>query len=93
MVAWVEAYEKIIEMIKRIYNKSPESIKHIIRKFKSKIIPFPYNLGRNFAKIYNKLIETQWYNIERLEELQLIKLKALINHAYENVPYYKMIFY
>ncbi|MEM3658731.1 MAG: hypothetical protein QXQ66_10020, partial [Candidatus Hadarchaeum sp.] len=37
-------------------------------------------------------METQWYSRQQLEELQLERLKAIIKHAYENVPYYRRIF-
>lgn len=40
-----------------------------------------YNLKRN-----------QWLSTKELEEIQNRKLKRLINHAYENVPYYHKLF-
>ena len=39
-----------------------------------------------------ELEETQWWSPEQLRELQNKKLRALIKHAYENVPYYHRIF-
>jgi phenylacetate-CoA ligase len=38
------------------------------------------------------LNKTQWWKSEELEKLQNKKLRALIKHAYENVPYYHNIF-
>lgn len=38
------------------------------------------------------LEKTQWMEKEKIEQLQLRKLKALLRHAYENVPYYHRIF-
>lgn len=40
---------------------------------------------------YTKLLSTDVLKIDKLEELQLYKLKKLINFAYENSSYYKSI--
>jgi phenylacetate-coenzyme A ligase PaaK-like adenylate-forming protein len=44
--------------------------------------------GRNIAGYYKIYKESQWYSEEQIYEYQLIKLKALINHCYQNVPFY-----
>lgn len=49
-------------------------------------------LGTTLLKYLKELEETQWWPPERLQELQNEKLRALIKHAYENVPYYHHIF-
>ena len=38
------------------------------------------------------LEKTQWMKKDELKELQLRKVKALLRHAYENVPYYHALF-
>ena len=45
-----------------------------------------------FLRTYTLLKESQWWSKEQLEEYQLLQLKKLLNHAYENVPYYTKIF-
>lgn len=35
---------------------------------------------------------TQWLGIPQLEELQLQKLKAIIEYAYNNIPYYRRVY-
>ena len=45
-----------------------------------------------FYRTYCLLKKSQWWTRERLEEYQLQKLGRLLNHAYENVPYYKKVF-
>lgn len=45
-----------------------------------------------FKKTYRFLKESQNWSREKLEEYQLEQLKKLINHSYENVPYYIEIF-
>lgn len=49
-------------------------------------------LRTNMLKHLKMLEETQWWSPEQLQELQNERLRALIKHAYENVPYYRRIF-
>ena len=78
-------------MLRKIYHKSPEPVKKVIRKVHSKT-PFPYVYGLKFAKYYKWLMKTQWLPPEELEELQNKRLQIIIKHAYDNVPYYRRIF-
>ena len=39
-----------------------------------------------YYKIYNK---TQWYNKEEMKKFQLLKFQKLIEHCYNNVPFYR----
>ncbi len=55
-------------------------------------LPFPYCFGPSFSSIYRGLMRTQWYSEEQLQDLQRQKLRSLIRHAYENVPYYRRVF-
>lgn len=45
-----------------------------------------------YRKTYNFLKKSQWWSREKLEKYQLEQLNKLLNHAYENVPYYTKIF-
>ncbi len=45
-----------------------------------------------FLKTYRLLKKSQWWTKEQLEEYQMQQLSKLLNHAYENVPYYRRIF-
>ncbi len=49
-------------------------------------------LGTRMLKYLRILEETQWWSPGQLRELQNEKLRALIKHAYENVPYYRRTF-
>ena len=40
----------------------------------------------------NKLRKTQWLSPAELEELQWQKLRRVLHHAYERVPYYRRLF-
>ena len=45
-----------------------------------------------FLNYYHWLNKTQWWSKDDFEAYQLEKLKSLVKHAYENVPYYKRTF-
>ena len=48
-------------------------------------------LGQNIKKHLDFLQKSQWWSLSHLEDYQNEKLKELIKHAYENVPYYREI--
>ncbi|MCX6701332.1 MAG: phenylacetate--CoA ligase family protein, partial [Methanomicrobiales archaeon] len=50
----------------------------------------PYYFG--FLKQYLFLKKSQTWGKEKLEQYQTQKLRELINHVYQNVPYYRRIF-
>ncbi len=60
--------------------------KHIFYPIGEKI------LGTTMLNYLRELEETQWWSPERLRELQNQKLRALVKHAYQNVPHYRRIF-
>lgn len=47
---------------------------------------------RNVAKYWKILERNQWLKPETLVELQQRRMRALLKHAYENVPYYHRVF-
>ncbi len=48
--------------------------------------------SNQFYQELEELEKTQWYSKDEYEEYQYRKLKQLIQHAYENVPYYEKLF-
>lgn len=48
--------------------------------------------GNSFNKILKELEESQYFSPEQLAELQNKKLRKLIKHCYQNVPYYTELF-
>lgn len=48
--------------------------------------------GKMFYRVLEDLEKSQWYSVEELQSLQDKKLRALIHHAYQNVPYYRRVF-
>jgi phenylacetate-CoA ligase len=45
-----------------------------------------------FRDMYKFLQKSQYWSRDQLEEYQLQRLSKLLNHAYENVPYYRKVF-
>lgn len=45
--------------------------------------------GEHIQQYLNSLEKSQWYSPSDLKELQLEKLKMLLAHAYQNVPWYR----
>lgn len=48
--------------------------------------------GHNYLKQYEELKRTQWLSKDEIIGLQWSKLKQLLEHTYNNVPYYKRVF-
>lgn len=48
--------------------------------------------GYKTKKYYKELMDSQWFTPSQLEEIQQEKLRALLEHAYKNVPYYTKLF-
>ena len=48
--------------------------------------------GTTIQANINYLEKTQWLSKSEIEELQNKKLRALLRHAYDNVPYYRKVF-
>ena len=62
------------------------------RMAKFLLIGFDKLEGRNVYECREHLKRTQWLKKEELERLQLSKLRALLKHAYDNVPHYHEAF-
>lgn len=45
-----------------------------------------------YLKNLKYLMESQYYSLEKIKEIQLIKIKKMISHAYNNCDYYKKSF-
>ncbi|MFC2013194.1 phenylacetate--CoA ligase family protein, partial [Chloroflexota bacterium] len=48
--------------------------------------------NKNWHRYYQEMRESQWWPPDKIAELQLERLKALLRHAYQNVPYYNRRF-
>ena len=48
--------------------------------------------GGKFQKYTKELNRSQWYSNNKLKEIQLNRLKKIIEHSYKYVPYYRNLF-
>lgn len=51
-----------------------------------------YLTGWEISKALNFLKKSQWWSLDELNNFQERRLKLLISHSYNNVPYYKELF-
>lgn len=49
-------------------------------------------ISRNVKTYYDQLFQTQWLSPDQIKEIQEKKLRALIDHAYHHVGYYRDLF-
>lgn len=61
-------------------------------RYISSTLHLPYGYGKVFREVYEFLDESQWWSHEKLKEYQMKRLQKILNHAYENVPYYRKVF-
>ena len=66
----------------------------LLNNFIGKIIlPFSdFLLGQSIYKYFKFLTKSQWFSKDQLIAYQNQKLKALIKHSFDNVPYYTELF-
>ncbi|MBA7509010.1 hypothetical protein ES705_00947 [subsurface metagenome] len=77
--------------IKKIIKSLPYPIEKSIRYVYS-LLPPRIRYGKTFWSTYNLLKESQYWTSNKIKDYQMTELNKLLNHAYENVPYYNQIF-
>jgi len=70
--------------LKNLYLRSPLFIQKLYSK-----VPFKYRMGKTYRQTCSLIEETDMLSWQDLEKLQSRYLRNLIEHAYNNVPYYK----
>lgn len=57
------------------------------------LLPLSYRIaGRTSLRLFQELVRNQTLHPEQVADLQFRKLKALLEHAYRNVPFYRRRF-
>lgn len=84
--------QDIFHAVRSIPKRLPLPVRMVYGRLKRKFVPHPFWDNEEFKRYYEWLQETQWWTRSQLEELQLDRLRALVKHAYENVPYYRRVF-
>jgi phenylacetate-CoA ligase len=74
-----------------LYNYVPASLQEIAN-YAYSFLPLRIKRGNGFFKQLKLLEQSQWWSENELKNYQNEKLRSLIRHAYENVPYYRRLF-
>lgn len=82
----------IVKKILSRTHKKPSLPLREIAKWGYSFIPLKLRNGRRFFKELEFLDKSQWWSGQELQNYQNEKLRKLIKHAYENVPYYHKLF-
>ncbi len=77
-------------LAEKLYNNSPLFIQSIMLNTKALELYFE-RYGRKFWTLFEECEKNQWRSTSDLEDYQNEKLKRLIAHAYESVPYYREV--
>jgi phenylacetate-CoA ligase len=81
----------IPDFVVSLYEKSPIWTKSVYSTFYGLIKSYKEsnNILKNFV---DELIDMQWWDLDKLHQIQNQRLNRLLVHAYNTVPYYKKIF-
>src|SRR3990167_547250 len=78
------------KLVDRLYEKSPILLQELALNGYALGIHFE-RFGREFHDLLEYWHKTEWFSYTDLIELQNEKLRVLIKHVYETVPYYQKI--
>lgn len=76
--------------LKKIYDHFPVSIQNLILTGFSAILD-KQRYGGDYSNYFKLLEKMEWSNEQELRDYQDVRLREIITHAYNTVPYYKRI--
>lgn len=74
-----------------LYQHLPQSLRYLSRRAVG-MMPIQWRMGRGFYRQLEWLERSQWRSRDELAVYQEERLRDMIRHAYENVPYYRELF-
>ena len=78
-------------LIKRIYDLAPASVQSaLVSAFSARLERQRY--GGRFEEFRDLLEESQWWDAQKMRDWQDERLRAVVRHADEHVPYYRELF-
>jgi len=80
-----------VTFFERIYKLSPVFVQNIAVSTYGYMIR-RQRYGGESKKYISELEKSQWFSLKKLKEIQINRLKDMIEHAYINVPYYQELF-
>ena len=73
------------------YKRMPAPVRQLAKGLYA-AVPLRLRLGKRFRQTSALLDESQWWDRERMGQHQDERLRRLIGHAYESIPYYRRVF-
>src|SRR5260370_11631623 len=77
--------------LRRIYDSSSVPVQTRIRMVYGRL-PARWKLGAEFQAYCRDLLSNEWRTREELNDLQTAKLRLMIEHCYDKVPFYRKRF-
>lgn len=77
--------------IQNVVDNLPRSFRQTVKRTAS-YVPKRYVIGKQYTNTRSFLNDSQWWSEDRLRNYQEEQLRELIEHAYQNVPYYRDLF-
>lgn len=78
-------------LIDSIYNISPVIFQTFMLNIKASDL-YLERYGKQFWRLFREFERNQWLSLDELHEWQGDRLRELVRHAYNNVPYYRTVF-
>lgn len=75
-----------------IGRKLPAGVKPILKNTFFRWIPYRWRMGRAYWQMRSFLAEAQWWDRERIETWQLVKMRAIVDYAFTHVPGYRQLY-
>jgi len=82
--------EDLLHPYRHFYRKSPRWCKRSVGQIYA-LLPMCVRYGRALAKARRFLGESQWWSWDEHRAYQWREMKALLEHAYAHVPYYRRV--
>lgn len=77
--------------LKRLQSKFPDSLKQWAQ-IAYHALPPQWRYGQEYRRARSLFEKSDWWDTEALTEYQECRLRLLIRHCYDHVPYYRRIF-
>jgi len=78
-------------LLDKVYKSSPVLFQNIMVSTYGYIILRQRYKGAS-EEYVKELEKSQWFSLDKLKEIQMDRLKKMLKHAYDNVPYYRNLF-
>ncbi len=78
------------ELLNKLYQESPAFLQNIAVSLHGLKV-YRREYGRKLERLLEQLDKQQWYSEEELKGYQEERLRVLIKHCYDHVPYYRKV--